>query len=185
MRTLFKTGLLLWVLVVFVMGIAAADGGREDALKHCANPPAPTTQSALITGTFTATRFRVEGHKAKDYTIQCVLKMSRWIPNDERGSKEKDLIPAVLKGKEDELTYVHTFEKVIKESTPLCAYTEKELFEKYWPRPCNVGIQDQFKLQGFPVLTELKILSKSDCQDNELAAIHGSFKIRVVPFKKK
>lgn len=102
----------------------------------------------------------------------------------ELGEKEKEAIP-LLKGKEQEIVYLHTFEKVIKEQKSLCRYSEQELFEKYWPRPCNVEIQKKFNLEGFPVLTEIKILEKSDCEDEQLQAIFGSFKIRVVPMPRK
>lgn len=180
MKRRLSIGVMVCIMISFLSLTAIADGGREEALGICKTPPTPTNESPLINGTFTATRFRLE----KAYSIQCVLKMSRWVNEKEVTSKEKTMIPEVLKGKEKEITYIHTFEKVIRENIPLCNYTEQELFQKYWPRPCNVGIQKQFNLQGFPVLTELKILSKSDCENEELAAIQGSFKIRVIPQQK-
>ncbi|OGP63680.1 MAG: hypothetical protein A2V65_08175 [Deltaproteobacteria bacterium RBG_13_49_15] len=184
MKTKWMLGLVVFAVVAFSYSIILADGGNERPDPRCEAPPAPTNNSPLIYGTFTATRFRVEGQLPKDYSIQCVLKMSRWMNKKELGKKEKEAIPQ-LKGNEQEIVYLHTFEKEIKEQKSLCDYSEQDLFEKYWPRPCNVEIQKKFNLEGFPILTEIKILKQSDCENEQLQAIYGSFKIRVVPMLRK
>lgn len=182
---------LTWILITVPYGGNVwADGGREPAWRvGCDIPPNPANASPVIHGQFLATYVQEkDGSESKKYSIQCYLKRSQW--DNKKGdakniawfTDEKNSINS-WSGSETEAIRLHSFEKTIREVIPLCNYSEKDLYDKYWPRPCNQEIQNLFNLEGFPVLSELKILK---CEgEGDDAKMHGSFKIRVVPKRSK
>jgi len=158
-----KTVWLTMMLLIAGCVAAWADGGTETAIEQCKNPPMATDMSPRIEGTFTATYIQKEGALPKKFDIHVVLSRTQ-----------------LLEGKEKKTVHLLRFTRADTEGWPLCKYTTVELGKKYWPTACNRYIQKLFNIDGYPVLTDLKILSQDHCEDRENAMIYGSFMLRVV-----
>ena len=149
-----KALIMVWIAIMAFSTIAWADG---------AGPSTPVGvpaywQFPLIKGTFTVC-YRVFEDTPEAYDMHVVLKRNK-----------------------TSRLYVISDRKVSSESIDLCKYKDlpmEELIIKYELDPRNLGVEKDFNLEGVPVITELKILGSSHCEDKHKTIIFGELKIRV------
>lgn len=154
MNKITKVLIMVWIAIIAFSTTAWADGaGPSTSVEVPAYWKFP-----LIKGTFTVC-YRVFEETPEAYDIHVVLK---------RNKTSK--------------LYVISDRKVTSESLDLCAYQEllmEELIKKYEFDPRNLGVGEDFHLEGVPVITELKISGSSHCEDKHKTMIYGELEIRV------
>lgn len=150
-----KAVIAVWMVTMAFSTVAWADGAPTSPVV-----PVPAFwKYPLIKGTFTVC-YRVFKDTPEYYDIHVVLK---------RFKTSK--------------LYVISDRKVTSECKNICDYekdfTMEQLIEKYEFDPRNLKVEKGFNLEGVPVITELKILGSSHCEDKHKAMLYGELKIRV------
>jgi len=156
---------------LFFYGTSLGDGGGVEPPQgsNCNKDPIPKPEisSPLIQGYFTAaydnSQAVLDDPIYRHYNIQVVLEM-----------------PQLINGKEKIIRHLFSYQK--KYSKPICSYTARDLIERYKILPCVLEVGKAFNLEGFPVLTKLKIIKKDFCGNNDVKddMVYGIVKIRVV-----
>ncbi len=154
MSKIAKALIAVWIVTMAFSTMAWADGCPPVPIV----PVPPYWDFSEIKGTFTVC-YRVFEDTPEHYDIHVVLK---------RLNKSK--------------LYFISDRSVMPDSKDLCKYkdlTMKELIQKYEFDPRLLGVHKDFDLEGVPVITELKILGSSHCEDKHKAMLYGELKIRV------
>ena len=152
--------------VILVMGLAVylifcpavwADGGVEP-------PPKSEIPNPIILGTFTATYGDFKNDKPTRFKIHAILENRRKIDDDVIMVRRQFWLER----------------DVTRDSLPICKYTDEELLEKYLKAPENENVEHQFNLTGTPLLLDVEVLERGDCNNEESAFIKGNLIIQVI-----
>jgi hypothetical protein len=148
---------ILFVCAAFAVfsGTAlAGGGGPQDPAFDCYEPPPEPTAGSVINGSFTVSRIPPSIGVAARYVVHIVLK---------------------------KVGEVHLYQlRLDTQNVALCNFTEEMIITNLKLTPCELGIGQDFGIDGYPVIFSLSIENQDLCGTND-AMIEGSLKIRVVP----
>ncbi len=161
MMILLATGIMFTFIFC---GVAFGEGGEPGPQPQCTNLPAPNS-----------------GPYLKGFFV---------VSYDKLGSEHYDVVATLEEDKglfgcsNSKVKHMFSFSLPVGKRD-LCALKDNYFTETYNHLPCNLDVGKPFGLQGTPVITELTVTNRDNCDDINKAIIYATVKIRVVPGQSK